>query len=385
MLIAVVIFVLVITMVGLSIFSLGSYEAGFVARDHARARALLAAQSGLVRARAILEATGSKALVTNSANPGWIPGVVAMVARQGGDSTGNVDWTDPNNWVELEATAVVGNSRRTLRRYFRPQNLLGQHENLIVNRGALGVYQPGTVSLTGNVLQSSGDMTWRSQVGGSSNVTVTAIQAPDLDAFIDAHRAGAITISPDGEEDYEMNDAGSNNGFYYFPPQTGDWSLTEIPGDYQPDFEVDGTVVMMVEGGIDFPDQLEIKHRGDTPEDDRLLLIVTGRDLGPNNRVAMRIRDRIQTCNIPVIIITDGRVEIGEEGDLYSVSGIDKLALCADGVMLNKISLSYNSALLNDFFQDLAARDDLPIFKYGAKGLLAPLPTGWASLENSTN
>ena len=107
-LIGVVIFVLALTIIGLSLFSLSSYEAQFLQRSLDEEQAFQSAVGGMERAKFLLERMDDLGLVSQA----WPPGthVVAASAAQrvpaGLVTAGPVSW-DPADSVYLSITAEI--------------------------------------------------------------------------------------------------------------------------------------------------------------------------------------------------------------------------------------------------------------------------------------
>src|SRR5262245_7306153 len=167
-LISVVIFVLIITLIGLSIFSLGGYETSFFGQDVNHSSSYLAAKGGLVRASFILESVDPVNNDTKRvAQTSLTPGVARVVLWQNhgagaADTIGSVDFYPTaqlaaNHPVRIDVTGQVGNSQRTLSELFYPVNIGSQSSNLLSIAGGLTVGLDGDVALDGPVRQSSND------------------------------------------------------------------------------------------------------------------------------------------------------------------------------------------------------------------------------------
>ena len=90
----VVMFVLVLTIIGLSLFSLSSYEAQFLHQTLRKTEAFYEASSAIDRARFVLMSTRNLSSVSAMSGTGSIEYAVAV---QGNDSTGTVDWNSEDS------------------------------------------------------------------------------------------------------------------------------------------------------------------------------------------------------------------------------------------------------------------------------------------------
>jgi hypothetical protein len=162
-LIGVVIFVLALTIIGISLFSLSIYEAQFLQRSIDREQAFQsAAGCGLERARFVLTLPGD---MLDSVQTSLPPGVVRTVAIQGEDSTGAVDWGINADSVLIRVTAGRVGTQRVVEAYFRPVLTSNYYSSLITVSEGIEVEHESpvapeerdhTVLFDGPVWESSG-------------------------------------------------------------------------------------------------------------------------------------------------------------------------------------------------------------------------------------
>ena len=123
-LVGVVMLVLALTILGLSLFSLSSYEAQFLRQTRDSEQSFVSALGGLERAKCLLDATDNLGSVKASM-PG-IENVTAAVAIQdpfggGPDSTGAVDWDGANILIQVR-TSYRG-QQRIVQAVFDPEKV----------------------------------------------------------------------------------------------------------------------------------------------------------------------------------------------------------------------------------------------------------------------
>src|SRR5947207_543262 len=120
LLVGVVMFILVLTILGLSLFSLTHFEAQFMQRSTDNAESLQAAAGGLDRARFALARTSKLESVSVE---GFAPlyDVVYAVAFQGAESTGTVHWDGPNATpITIRVKAVKNGQSHFLEAMYDP-------------------------------------------------------------------------------------------------------------------------------------------------------------------------------------------------------------------------------------------------------------------------
>lgn len=125
-LVGVVIFVLALTILGISLFGLSSYEAQFYGDSADRAQAFYDAVGGVERAKFVLATTGELGDVAKSRPSG----VVSTVATQEGQSSGQVAW-DPLKPITIRVVAAERDQKRTVETTFRPIPAVDYYKRLI--------------------------------------------------------------------------------------------------------------------------------------------------------------------------------------------------------------------------------------------------------------
>ena len=205
-LVGVVMFVLALTILGLSLFALSSYEGQFMNRSYDSDQAFYTAQSGIEHAKFVLARGGRLEDVGTSLFPS---GVVYASAHL-------VDGTDPDSIgafpqqdsVELRVMANVNGERRMLAARFRSFTGPGLYKNLMRASDSLMTEADGADSVAGSANYSlQGDVYDGGMAGGGwlNNVQLpwpnripAASPEPDVQSFFDDHYATATdAVIPD--------------------------------------------------------------------------------------------------------------------------------------------------------------------------------------------
>jgi len=210
-LVGVVTFMLALTILGLSLFALSSYEAQFFVASAAREQSLQNSESGMELVKALLAAPGRDLSRLEYAHraEGQM-GVTSAMAYQWRSadandttSTGPVDWSD-------SLVIVVSAKSAGVERRFQAKFMPGVSENpyqrlLVAGQGvSVDTENPVEPAITGRVWQpvaSSADTAWTSNVDWQSGRPVESgtPPAPLVAPFVDSHVYGATDPSTASE------------------------------------------------------------------------------------------------------------------------------------------------------------------------------------------
>ncbi len=379
-LIAVIVFVLIISMIGLTIFTMGGFEADFVGEQIRHERAYFAAKGALIRARAVLETTQSKDAVRQNP-PDSLGEVLSCVAIQNGDSIGSVVW-NPSQQIDLRVQVRVGNQVRSLGALYEPLSVGQQAWGVIANRGVTRILSPGTVKLNGPVRQASNDLAWLNQLNPGAvtrPVTISDIQPLDIYSFIQAHQ-WAPAFSWKGGGNYTMD------GGFYLSDDNGidDWSFYD--NSKTPEITVTGTNVWLVEKGLFFEKgAVQFKNGGypvDPTKPPGRLVIVAMK--GPGD-IGARFRHGIEFSQIPIAIVSDGKVAIGEAATVQTT--VNQISIFADGLDLSYVVLNYDPPAMDPIMSGFqrANPPQYPSAMPGVYGVLSPVEGGWTDYTYPIN
>jgi hypothetical protein len=326
-LIGVVIFVLALTIIGISLFSLSSYEAQFLQRSIDGEQAFQSAVGGIERAKFALAQTDSLPSVTENLPENVTAARAIQMQSSGPDSTGPVEWV-PGRTVLIRVTTEVNGQRRTVEGNFDPGVAQGYYSQLVTVGGGIevrsvGTYVPtdrsNTVYLGGTVWESSPQptTTWTSilAAGPDSIQKSPLVPAPGTDAFFAQHYAAsqpATKVTPGANPPrYRLDVGGPDVGYFRSPDESNtNYSLFEpFPGIIQ--IHVRGLAVWLLPRGIRFDYRPTISGIG-SPGDDCLVIVAgrTGPVADPENPDAgIWFNGGLET-EIPVILVSSEKVLI---------------------------------------------------------------------------
>lgn len=335
-LVGVIIFVLALTIIGISLFSLSSYEAQFLERSLDGEQAFQSAVGGIDRSRfALCETSRLEAVGQNL--PENVIAAVAIQVRSGDSiSTGPVEWV-PDQVVHLRVTARVDGEQRTVTARFTPQEASNYYRQLLTTSGRVAVDPPEsadpglpaqrTIDLGGRIwqgtIQSPADTSWRDLLRSwapGPPILQGSAEVPDLASYFVAHPVG--TALPAGytreEEPIDLNryfltadpavptyyrvPAGFNAGACLYDMCNG--AIVTVIGR--------GCVVWELPAGVHFLNPVFIRADVGAPGhhwDDRCLVIVAGPDPAEPAHPAIFFEGGLQS-DIPLILVSDGAVGI---------------------------------------------------------------------------
>jgi hypothetical protein len=356
-LIGVVIFVLALTIIGISLFSLSSYEAQFLQRSIDREQAFQsAAGCGIERARFVLTLPDAQLDNVQDSLP---PGVVRTVAIQGEDSTGAVDWGINADSVLIRVTAGRVGAQRVVEAYFRPVVTLNFYSSLITVSKGIEVEDESplepedrdrTVLLDGPVWESSGDNPnrWLQHLlmppDPDSIRTSPDVELPDVAPFLSpsgrlASAQPVVRFEPGPNSvSYTLDASGTSGVPGYFGPTDSDANFSLHSGMTNAfcTIQVRGLAVWLLPRGAMFYQGTTIT--GD-PDTDCLVVIagpMTGTvgyssAPGPTSSICFLGYLRAQ---IPVILVSNGEVLLWHENDNNVDGFANDLAIFARSVRL---------------------------------------------------
>ena len=351
-------FTVVLTILGLSLFSLASFEAQLAVRQQHEEAAFYAAVGGLERAKFALVKGDSLASVKR-----YLPiqGVTYARAMQGTDSAGKVQWY-PDSVLTLRVLAVDGPARKLLEARFRPIPGFGLYKHLYTASGKVTAKNSGASDsttrwintlLTGNVWQNDADTSWSTKTRGSHSVYhIGGVPPPNLDAFFDAHWAGALgPVTPGNSHNYSLKaDENGSNQWQFFKSPYGltnsayggslngyalDDTTLKQPGASYPNLQVSGKAVWMLDRGVRFREQLVISAT--TANDTPMVVIVAKKGQDPANpNVGIWFRgavDAMQGGNYcAVVLVSDGKVIIEHATGTTDHSAMPYLSVYASDI-----------------------------------------------------
>ena len=357
-LVGVVMFILVLTILGLSLFSLTGYESQFMQHSLDGAEAFSAAAGGLDRARFALSRTGQLVKVKEGLP---LDGVTYAVAMRGTDSTGTIDWDDPDAPdIVIRVKAQKNGESRFLEAKYDP----GRARSLYKRLMSLSGVEPDSSGLV-VVRQDPDDATlewnyWGTWLNGevrenednadlifpigypnppqpqTLNLSLGGVPSPDVDGFLGQHWISATNATPTHQNELAFDALSSPNKVRFFRTARtgGDWSLDvtlDHPkyNQWDPRIQVSGTAIWMLDGGLRSEGTVYVTGSGD-PADMLVIVAKKGSDPGGPDNFHRSLTDAgiallgSIDSTIPIVLVSDGGVRIENRDLRLLTDGDDK-------------------------------------------------------------
>jgi len=364
-LVGVVIFVLALTILGMSLYAISGYEAGFLGQSHDDTLALYQAQGGMEMVRQILAQPADSLgnyLLSAAHQVEGVEGIVRATAFQGRtggaglDSIGRIDFSS-DSAVRIVVTATVGANSRRLSGSFVPQasqdfyrrlftvggtltSIPGPAHTFLWTTGSIYIDRHSTSSAFGTVhlgtnsrvAESSSRPGWTGQVTWDDNArndSVATVPAPNVQAFYTAHPPA---FAPTVAGEVVTFGQSSPQPVYYGPPLGGgpDYSLDMSAGN--PELDVQGTVVWELPAGFRSENSVRIKNIGSGTA---TLVIVaspnparSGQDQDPSVGIWFWTGLYVDAgSSVNVILVSDGQVNIEPNNSVGTSYSIPRLSI----------------------------------------------------------
>jgi hypothetical protein len=373
-LVGVAMFILVLTILALSLFSLSSYESQFFERSYRDSRAFYEAAGGLERARWVLVKSDSLARVGEFLPPGTE--AHAYQDKGGGfvDSLGRVNYDNPPvNDVLVRVTTTNRDIRETVEARFVPTQSSDYYKRLMTLSGrhsaapdtGLWVYKDDGVgdtrwsqtALVGKAWQNPPPGPPCDQFVGSGPpglftglfnwMPAGGVPDPDVTDYLygpNGHWAGAQLQLFDPSMIYTLNGSGwpSGVGFFKAPAGGGVQSLLipakAAPTDPDVQINVQGTVVWMFDAGLLSHRRVQVHGSGALT--DLLVLVALPTNSGVHRKTGLGFFMGLESLTVPVIMVTSGYVKLMHVEPLGTVpsfensSAVNYLSIYAQSVEL---------------------------------------------------
>lgn len=417
-LVGVVMFVLALTILGLSLYAISGYEGQFLTDTQGEEQALFRAEGGMAMAQALLAVTPYRLDQSHYAE--GYEGVVRATAWQikNGlpDSTGALDWS---KHVFLRVSTAVGGQARVVEAEFTPSQRYSPYKRLFTATTSIDYTdhdighhsRVGSTELSGSVwqyVQNASDTAWVSDVDwhvGRPMLTVEA-PSPDVSGFLSAHlgTAAAPAYPDSGGGIHTVRfDAGSDVALAYFlsPPKQKSTNLLPAGPDYEfyvtPELrvEVRGICVWLAQKGIRFDNRVTFKRASGGGGNPTLVIVAapngTDMNYGDYRDMALWFFDqgvRVED-GVRVFIVSNGHVRLevassGGGGGGNLDFDLPFTNIFADEITLmgprphngDTMDLTY-SASMDALVDELISRGALPGVSGLASGGFAMVPGTW--------
>lgn len=359
-LVGVVMFMLTLTILGLSLFALSSYEAQFFYASASREQSLLDSESGIELVRTVLTTTGR--LQDAHLAEGQF-GITSAIAYQWRSSlptdtvsNGFVNW---DSTVVIEVAGRTGSEQRAVQMKCAPVAKQNPYRDLITcGLGITASSVNRNVEFQGPIWQrvlNSTDTSWTSAVNWSTGRPMVTMAPPLIqgDAWVDAHLTSAEWLQQNtgylfDHDYYWLKFLGNATS----PGVVSWWRITVQPDDrdkddpefgrydfysgygHELDVRVRGTNVWVVDRGACF--QREVTVSGYPNASDPCVLVIVakpnGRDPGYENRgIWFKGGLRVDNPNTKVFLVSEGDVAITFDNDITSNCDARALSIVAGG------------------------------------------------------
>jgi hypothetical protein len=400
-LIGVVMFIVVLTILAISLFTLAGFDSQFMNQSLDRNAAYNAAAGALDRARFALIAVDSLQAVRDSLPPG----VDSTLAVQGdlgsGPSSGPIDWSGEDIWIRVRAhqrdeTVVLMAAYRVsamndyYKRLFTAAGQFAAVNNIVDVTTVVG--RRNSTILNGAVMQKvtmAADTAWNASPrtpGIRPPIEINnLIPLPDVGPYILSHRATASPPTFAGTT-YTLTNLGSNPKYFY---STGNPQVHETnPPNPSPVVNVTGKCVWMVDPQMYFQEKVHITGAG-------VLIIVANTHFNPNvpspNPGIWFQNGLVVAPTVALILVSDGIVIFDTNPSYNTLSSVQYLSVYANKVEVtgpdpgNFMTLSHPSSMDANVIDVLYNLHVLPNADAGSTQRLSLVRGTWQNLSASAN
>ncbi|HEY6195161.1 MAG TPA: hypothetical protein VI504_08975 [Candidatus Eisenbacteria bacterium] len=401
-LVGVVMFMLALTILGLSLFALSSYEAQFFYAAQSREQALQNSESGMELVQALIQA--QPCLLENARYAVGEFGITKVLAYQARSSdpndtvsTGYVQW---DSTLVVVVSAMAGGEERTVQSRFTPVSVKNPYQQLVTCGKPITYNTKNaskTIGLKGNVWQhvaSAADTEWTGHMNARGQIDPSTPPMPLANAFVDGHLAGPTSTPSTSNSEVQFNVSSSAPVFYKSPQPSNSGS---IPQNVESNYEfyagqditlkVRGTAIWLVGHGVNF--QKNVAVQALDPGTPSVLVIVAKPNKGDPADPTCGI-----WCNgglvvsdpnsIRVYLVSEGDIKLLQIDDNNHSYDAKALSVFAGGnVELmgpsnnNSSTYQYPSPIMDPIANDLIARGALPSTTASTGG------TAWAFVRRS--
>lgn len=415
-LVGVVMFMLALTILGLSLFSLSSYEGQFFYASVSREQSLHSSESGMEVVKALLAAPGSR-LESAQLAVGQFGITRALAYQRLSSNAGDTTSRGPINWdstLVIVVSARAGNEQRTVESRFVPQATKSPYKQL-VTCGLGFEYNSAnggtrTVEMAGKVwqhVQWPSDTAWTSAVNWTTGRPLdgTTPPVPLGDAFVDARLPGAYDLTNDvgktgsgsSSEHYTLSLVNTGTTPRYFTLTSPTALMHEVHDpelgwygcffDLRTTLTVRGTCVLVVPDGACFLREVTIVPDGSGATGNLILVAKgNGRDPGHENRGIWFEGGLIHSsASVRVFLVSQGDISITHDHNASPSTSHESRALSVvcggDFEVMGPnpgyvFKLAYASAM-DAVADDLLSRGALPTVAGGSGTSFAYARSSW--------
>ena len=406
-LVGVVTFMLALTILGLSLFALSSFEAQFFGASVAREQAFHHAESGMELAKVLLARSPSpQRLEAVREAVGQLGVTSALAYQQRGSLPDDTTSVGPMDWeksVTLVVSARSGGVERTFKASYWPgenpyRRLLTAGNGVEVNTEVSS--SPSSLEIRGGVWHPVGaaqDTSWTGDLTWPEGRPVQTNVPPQLqaNAFVDAHLADPRTGEPPLEPaqvgtGFELKLEGSGDAATFFrsPSSTsseGDGEEYSFYAHRALRIFIRGTVVWVARRGVSFGEGVEIVPLGNEPS---TLVIVAKRNGRDDEGEDLGIKFKgglVLDPNTHLYLVSEGDISItninteDENHDAFRVSMVAGGRIELGGPEVgHRFRLTYDADEMDPLAEQLLSRGALPSLVVGASPTFELVRSTWA-------
>lgn len=416
-LVGVVMFMLALTILGLSLFSLSSYEGQFFYASVSREQSLHSSESGMEVVKVLLAAPNSRLDHAQLAVGQF--GITRALAYQKRSSNPN-DTTSrgPVNWdstLVIVVSARAGGEERTVESRFIPRSSKNPYQRLAACGLGLSYNNLNggtrTVELQGKIwqrVQYPADSAWTSDVSWTSGrpLDITMPPIPQADAFVTAKLPGATDLTGSvasnssggsGATSYSLTlrNLATSPRYYTLSTPQAVMDQSNDPErnwygcffDQKLTLSVKGTCILVVPQGACFDHEVVIQPDGNNSVGTLVIVAkANGRQTGYLNRGLWFEGGFIHTDpNIKLFLVSQGDISITHVHNSTSGSHESKALSVVCGGDLELMGpapglvfkLAYGGAGQDAVADDLLSRGALPPFTGGSGTSFAYARSTW--------
>jgi hypothetical protein len=389
-LVGVVTFMLALTILGLSLFALSSYEAQFFVASAAREQSLQDSESGMELVKVLIAGPGAKLEDAHRAEGQF--GITHAFAYQwrNGDTT-SAGLVDRDTALVIVVAAKSGGVERTLLAQFTPGGVENPYQRLLAAGQGISIdtensTNPSTVQLSGRVwhpVNSDADTAWTNGVNWNTGRPITrgTPPLPDAKSFVEARVGSALLPAGDltDHHNYTMIfPGGASSPVYFRSPET---RPTDAEEDEDPEFNeytfytgadlniaVRGVAVWLVPGGVCFKDQVLLNRVDNNPSTLVIVAEPNGRDPNAANvgiwfKGGLKILDN----DLNVFLVSNGDISLIHRSDHEWNQDARAVSIVAGGHIelggpdsSDQFKLSYDPSTMDALADLLLAQGALP-------------------------
>lgn len=399
LLIGVIVFVLALSILGLSLYSLSSYEAQFLRQSRDSNTALYRAEGGIEMVKGILGLPPQtlKSAKTAMGHEGvWLANAYQVSGSGIVDSLGGIDYARK---LSVDVLVRQGGTSRWLHSDFMPQPRQDYYKRLFTVAGLIectgknkGANNQNSAQIAGRIWQPSGfdSTSWVKNLKWTNGPPFQrgAVALPDLDGYFATHPVGASVSIDSGQaggegapnENVIHLDSGTGIRYYQSP-----WPATYNRFANKLKVKVRDTAVWLFPSGFRGEHTVTLEGYGSNPT-----LVIVGAPNGTEpgyQDIGAWFFGGINAQNVTLILVSSGGVRIEHFNDDGLDSSAPRLSVYASSRLWlmgplpsAQMKLAYDPAM-DALIDNLYANAALPLPSGGTANSFSFVSGSWRELK----